>query len=195
MIDKKFCFIIICSFVSGVLLTACTAKDPEAEKMAVFEKFMQATQAQTQYQQMMSTIETQTQNRFVSRLRQQYRMFNVITQEKQSKIKAVMEEAQNIFAAKFKSQLYDNITFSDVKGKVYYPVFTKQFNTSELKSFVTFYESPAGKKLIAQTPSIMQNTMEIFNRQYGSRLNDLIHSITMEELQKVKPELEKIKNF
>jgi hypothetical protein len=174
---------------------ACTAKDPEAEKMAVFEKFMQATQAETQYQQMMSTIETQAQNRFVSRLRQQYRMFNVITQEKQAKIKAVMEEAQNIFAAKFKSQLYDNITYSDVKDKVYYWVFTKQFNTSELKAFVTFYESPAGKKLIAQTPSIMQNTMEIFNRQYGSRLNELIHSVTTEELQKIKPELEKIKDF
>ena len=194
-INKTYCFVLIFSIVLGSLLTACTARDPEAEKMDVFQKFMQATQAEAQYQQMMNTIVTQAQNRFTSRLRQQYRMFNVITQDNQAKIKALMEGARDIFVAKFKSQLNDKVSFSEIKDKIYYPVYTKHFNTSELKSIVAFYESPAGKKLIALTPGIMQNTTDMFNRLYGSRLNELIHSITMEELEKIKPELEKIKNF
>ena len=72
----------------------------------------------------MNTIETQARNRFASRLRQQYRMFNVITQEKQAKIKAVMEEALDMFVTKFKSQLTKNVTFSEIKNKIYYPVYT-----------------------------------------------------------------------
>jgi len=193
IINRITRFAWILCLVCGSLLTACATEDSDAEKMLVFQKFIQATGAEAQFKQMMDVITAQAGNRFVSRLRQQYQMFDDITPEKQAQIKGLMKEAREKFEAKFKAQMIKEITFSEIKDRVFYPVYMKHFNTSELKSIVAFYESPVGKKLVTLTPRLMQDTMSIFNRMYGPRLNGLSNSIALKELQKIEPVLQQFK--
>jgi hypothetical protein len=181
--------------VLGALLTACATDDSESEKMLVFQKFIQATDAKVQYKQMMNVITAQAHNQFSSQLREQYRILDVADPEKQNQIQGIMKEARKVFQSKFKTQMTKLIPFSEIKNSIFYPLYMNHFNTSELKSIVAFYESPAGKKLVTLTPRLMQDTMLFFNRKYGPRLNELSHSIASEEMQKIKPALQKIKDL
>lgn len=195
MSKKIFGFITASCLFFCFLLIACAKEEPAAEKRAAMENFMQAIEAEKQYQQTMGVIAVQAQNRFAVRLRMQYRMFDVISQEKQSQIKGVMEGARKAFSAKFRAALTERVPYSEIKAKVYYPVYEKHFDTAELRTIVKFYESPVGKKLIALTPSIMQDTVNAINSSYGPKINDLKNSIADEELERIAPELQKIQNF
>ncbi len=59
------------------------------------------------------------------------------------------------------------------------PMYAKRFNEAELRTVLTFYQSPVGKKMIRAQGPIQQETME-FGQRWGARLGAAV----AEELQK-----------
>ncbi|MDB5202971.1 MAG: hypothetical protein JWQ27_2380 [Ferruginibacter sp.] len=49
------------------------------------------------------------------------------------------------------------------------PVYAKYYTDAEIVALIAFYETPLGKKIIANTPLIMQESMEI-GRIWGSQI-------------------------
>ena len=56
------------------------------------------------------------------------------------------------------------------------PVYQKQFTEEDVKAFLEFYNSPAGKKLISKQPEIMQESM-IIGQQWGMGIAQKIQEI------------------
>lgn len=56
------------------------------------------------------------------------------------------------------------------------PVYQKQFTEEDVKAFLAFYQSPAGKKLIEKQPEIMQESMMI-GQQWGMGIAQKIQEI------------------
>lgn len=56
------------------------------------------------------------------------------------------------------------------------PVYQKQFTEEDVKAFLEFYNSPAGKKLIEKQPMIMQESM-VIGQQWGMGIAQKIQEI------------------
>lgn len=56
------------------------------------------------------------------------------------------------------------------------PVYQKQFTEEDVKAFLEFYQSPAGKKLVEKQPAIMQESM-VIGQQWGMGVAQKIQAI------------------
>lgn len=56
------------------------------------------------------------------------------------------------------------------------PVYQKQFTEEDVKAFLEFYQSPAGKKLVEKQPAIMQESM-VIGQQWGMGIAQKIQEI------------------
>jgi len=184
--------LIVLFFVLGISSAASAAEDPISEKKLVFNKFIQVSGAELQYNQMINIMVGQIRNNFISALRQQVQTIDDATPEKRAKLIGIMEDALERFVVKFKARMVEEMPFSELVDNVFYPVYEEHFNTPELISIITFYESSVGKKFVTLTPNLMQDTKVFLTRLYGPKLQELSQSIAEEEFQKIKPELEKL---
>ena len=53
------------------------------------------------------------------------------------------------------------------------PVYDKYFSHEDIKAFITFYETPAGKRLVEKLPIVMQESMkagEIWGQELGEKV-------------------------
>lgn len=56
------------------------------------------------------------------------------------------------------------------------PVYQKEFTEEDIQAFLTFYNSPAGKKMIEKQPVIMQESM-VIGQQWGMGVAQRIQEI------------------
>lgn len=56
------------------------------------------------------------------------------------------------------------------------PVYQKQFTEEDVKAFLEFYQSPAGKKMVEKQPAIMQESM-VIGQQWGMGVAQKIQEI------------------
>lgn len=54
------------------------------------------------------------------------------------------------------------------------PVFARTYTTAEIKQLGDFYKSPLGQKMLASTPKLMAESMEIGNRVMAPRMQKLV---------------------
>ncbi len=60
------------------------------------------------------------------------------------------------------------------------PVYQKNFNEAEIKEIITFYDSPAGKKLVEKMPQIMQDTQPVAQK-WGMKVGQKIQAKMQEK--------------
>jgi hypothetical protein len=68
---------------------------------------------------------------------------------------------------------------SDEMARLYATHFTDQ----ELKAILVFYQSPAGKKLLAQQPTVVDDSMK-FAQEWANKLSDQVIANMRDELKK-----------
>jgi uncharacterized protein len=65
------------------------------------------------------------------------------------------------------------------------PLYDKYYSLEDLKAVNAFYESPAGKKILATLPQIMQESMKI-GQQWGAKIGRQAAQEAEEEMAKKK---------
>jgi len=60
------------------------------------------------------------------------------------------------------------------------PVYEKYFSHEDIKAFITFYETPAGKRLVEKLPMVMQESMQV-GEVWGRELGEKVMSKMLEE--------------
>ncbi len=86
----------------------------------------------------------------------------------------------NEIAAKLRTDLAPRFgELNEEMAKLYATSFTEQ----ELKAILVFYESPAGKKLLAQQPTVVDASMK-FAQDWANKLSDQVIAKMREELKK-----------
>jgi len=71
------------------------------------------------------------------------------------------------------------VELSDEMAELY----AKHFTEPELKAILVFYQSPAGKKLLAQQPDVIDSSMK-FAQDWANKLSDQVIAKMREELKK-----------
>jgi hypothetical protein len=64
------------------------------------------------------------------------------------------------FASAFSARFAERIDLDAALEAVYVPLYDKYFEETELREIVAFYRTPAGRKMIAVLPSLMQEGLE-----------------------------------
>jgi hypothetical protein len=64
------------------------------------------------------------------------------------------------FSTAFSAMFHERIDLDAALESVYVPLYDKYFAETELREIVTFYGTPAGRKMIAVLPSLMQEGLE-----------------------------------
>jgi uncharacterized protein len=86
----------------------------------------------------------------------------------------------NEIANKIRTDLASRIAeLSDEVARLYATNFTEP----ELKAILVFYQSPAGKKLLAQQPTVVDASMK-FAQDWANKLSDQVIAQMREELKK-----------
>ena len=86
----------------------------------------------------------------------------------------------NEIAEKMRTDLAPRFAeLSDEMAKLYAMHFTDQ----ELKAILVFYQSPAGKKLLAQQPTVVDDSMK-FAQDWANKLSDQVIANMRDELKK-----------
>lgn len=57
--------------------------------------------------------------------------------------------------------------------KAYVPIFDKYYSEEDLKTIVQFYQSPAGKRMIEVTPSIIEETLKVSVEYFQKKATSL----------------------
>jgi len=86
----------------------------------------------------------------------------------------------NEIASKMRTDLAPRfVELSDEMARLYATHFTNE----ELKSILVFYQSPAGKKLLEQQPTVVDDSMK-FAQDWANKLSDQVIGQMREELKK-----------
>ncbi len=86
----------------------------------------------------------------------------------------------NEIATKMRNDL--NPRFSEVTNEVAM-LYATNFTEEELKQILVFYQSPVGKKLLAQQPVVIDSSMK-FAQEWANKLSDDVVARIREELKK-----------
>ncbi len=96
-------------------------------------------------------------------------------------IEQIREQAPSFFPQDFWADLQQSFQHIDAEGPMV-PYFQKYYSQGDVEKAIAFYKSPAGKRLVAVQPVIMQKTQGIVMTQ----AQDVVHQV----LQRHKAELE-----
>jgi len=86
----------------------------------------------------------------------------------------------NEIAANMRKQLQPR--FSEITNEVA-KLYATHFTEQELKAILAFYQSPAGKKLLAQQPAVIDSSMK-FAQDWANKLSEKVTAQMREELKK-----------
>jgi hypothetical protein len=86
----------------------------------------------------------------------------------------------NEIAAKMRKDLQPR--FSEVKDEVA-RLYATHFTEKELKDILAFYNSPTGKKMLAQQPIVVEGSMK-FAQNWANKLSEQVTEKMREELKK-----------
>ncbi|MGY4384723.1 hypothetical protein ACVWYN_001757 [Pedobacter sp. UYP24] len=90
----------------------------------------------------------------------------MITMFKQQQV-AVPEAFWNEFQTEFDKNSFDDIV------TMLLPVYQKHLTEGDLKSMITFYETPTGKKFALVTPSLMVESMQA-GQEWGKKMGETV---------------------
>ncbi len=109
-------------------------------------------------------------------------------------IAGVVEQAKNLYLQQNPSLAKDLNEIADKMRKNLQPRFAEvtneiarlyatHFTEQELKAILAFYQSPAGKKMLAQQPVVVDNSMK-FAQDWANKLSEQVTMKMRDELKK-----------
>ncbi|MFA6448073.1 MAG: DUF2059 domain-containing protein [bacterium] len=71
-------------------------------------------------------------------------------------------------------------------NKIYVPIYAKHFSDDDIKAMIAFYDSPVGKKLVAESPAIATESMNEISVVFIPQLAMSVKNITEELKAEIK---------
>jgi len=187
---------IIIAFLSFLIVLAtypyARAQDKKAE-LKIYQNFFKVTGAESQYNQILNLMVAQLQLGFSAALRELAKKVDDATPEEKERGRQLLEQGMKNYFQRMKVKINEVMPLDELISNVYYPVYSKHFTVAEIEELIAFYESPIGQKYISVTPTLMQESVAIMNQKYTPQLQKIGFKLAEEEMEKIKPELEKLR--
>ncbi len=186
-------YAMLCIILCSVVGFASTAHAAEAgSKRQLIDKFILVTDMQARYNQMAELMLNQGRLGIEAVLQRKMQQMKDATPAQKKRFGQVMDDSLGRLTARLMAAFKEKMPFPELVDRVYYPLYDKHFSISEMEAIVTFYESPAGSKFVSAAPVIMQESVSLVNELYVPTLRKAALALAEEELERIKPELEKI---
>jgi hypothetical protein len=160
------------------------------EEYDVYKNFFIITGTEAQYDQMIKSMMNQYQPGFSTGVQNAIKKMDKINEKDKPQIQKIMDESINSFSLKLKEKLIETMPFQDLVKNVYIPVYKKYLNIDEIKEITKFYESETGKKFVSLAPTMMQDTVILFNQNYNQKLIQISNEISEAEFARMKQAIE-----
>jgi len=171
----------------------CTAAG-STDNDEVYKKFFTAIGIEAQYNQMINMLISQYQQSYTAGVQNSIKKLNEISDKDKAEIQKAANESMTNFLQKLKAKMNEIMPFQELEKNVYLPMYKKHFTVDEIKEITAFYERETGKKFISLTPTLMQESLAIYNRDYNQKLMQAGNELAETEFSKVKEVEEEIKN-
>jgi len=170
----------------------CIAADSTSDD-EVYKKFFNATGVESQYNQMINLMINQYQQSFAAGVQNSIRKSNEISEKDKAEIQKVANESVTNFLQKLKAKMNEIMPFQELVKNIYMPVYKKHFTIDEIKEITNFYEKETGKKFISISPTLMQESVAIYNQNYNQKIMQASTELAEKEFSKVKEAVENLK--
>ncbi len=137
------------------------AQKPSAAAMATAKELVASTQATTIFNPLIAGVVEQAKLLFLQQNPALAKDLNEIA-----------EQVRNELSPRF-SELSDELAL----------LYATHFTEPELKAILVFYQSPAGKKLLVEQPTVVDASMR-FAQDWANKLSDQVIAKMREELKK-----------
>ena len=140
---------------------AHAAEQPSATSMATAKKLIAVTDATAVFNPLIAGVVEQAKNMYLQQ-------------------NPTLGKDLNEIASQIRKNLQPRFSeLTDEVAKLYATHFTEK----ELKEILAFYSSPAGKKLLAQQPIVINSSMK-FAQEWANKLSEQVTAKMREELKK-----------
>jgi len=167
----------------------------EDQEKLIYQKFFRVMGTETQYNQMLNIMANQVKLSLGSSIRQNIETIAEINQVKREELSQLLEQAMEESIEKFKTAVIKEIPFDELISNIYIPVYSKYFTISEIEEITAFYESQVGQKLVSLVPTLMQESVEMFNEKYSNKIMEIDRRIRDEEFARIKSGIEELKRI
>jgi hypothetical protein len=177
--------------------TAAPAATPEisAEKKALIREFLDLTNSRTsseamfkaQFEQMERDIpEYQWQS--ISSMDE----FKRLTSAQQQEVRTKSQESSARMVNRIKELFLARIDMAKIVEDLSYPIYDKHFTEAELRDLVTFYRSETGKKIVAEMPSVISESMGKIGQMIEPRVKEIVEEAQKSQADELNKEIEKM---
>jgi|GEM_PF-5321528 len=167
----------------------------EDQEKLIYQKFFRVMGTEAQYNQMLNIMANQVKLSLGSSIRQNIETIAEINQVKREELSQLLEQAMEESIEKFKTAVIKEIPFDELISNIYIPVYSKYFTISEIEEITAFYESQVGQKLVSLVPTLMQESVEMFNEKYSNKITEIDRRIRDEEFARIKSGIEELKRI
>jgi hypothetical protein len=190
---KKHLIIIIVSLILTFFGNHfCVAADsPDDDE--VYKKFFNAIGIEAQYNQMINLMISQYQQSFVTGVQAAIKKASDISEKDKTDIQKLANESMSNFLQKLKVKMIEIMPYQELVKNIYMPIYKKHFTTDEIMEITGFYEKETGKKFISTAPTLMQESVAIYNQNYNQKVMQASTDLAETEFSKVKEAMENLK--
>ena len=188
-------FILISLFAVFLIIqqnTACLAEVPP-ETLSVYTEFFEVTGAERQYKQMRQIIANQFIKGSLPIINKYISDVGKIPEDKKKELTKLTNDFMQSATKLLLNQYDEDLPFSELVKNVFIPTYEKYFTIQEIRDVIKFYKSPVGQKFTELTPTMMQDVAGKMSTVYEKKIVEISQKIVKEELEKFKPEFEKLK--
>jgi hypothetical protein len=189
---RKVKFLIASLAVIYSCFFLCTLKSYAADNKELIKKIMYLTGNEKSYQDTITVLSNNLKQVYLAKVQQKVSEEKIPITKTQNLSETTQKAGENM-VEKLKQYIQKEIPLDKIIEEVYFPIYDKYFSTEELADIVKFYETPAGKKMVELGPKILQESSPQFNTLYQAKIIDYMDSLVNEEFEKIKPEIEKLR--
>lgn len=179
------------ALLAACLLGSVQADEIPADKRQAIQELIDVMNLKSLGPQMMAQISAQSgtlmKQGAVAAIEQDKRLSPAQKQAELAKLEQDLPALEQDFN--------DSLAKFDMNGmmqEVMYGTYSKYFETAEIQDITTFYRSPTGQKMLALSPQIMRESMQISMARMGPVVNEMVQK-TLERQAAQQPQKKKKK--
>ncbi|MEM0980564.1 MAG: DUF2059 domain-containing protein [Cyanobacteria bacterium P01_H01_bin.58] len=139
-------------------------------KKALISQLLEMAGGQQRYEQMQAVLYSQMRYQIPLILEQTVQNTSGLSPEEESALIAEVSQSTERLVLAFAETMQEEVTYSEMLERVYYPVYNQYFTEANLQDLIAFYETPVGQKLVEISPQLFQTSMERTNEIFLPRM-------------------------
>ncbi|GAB3242369.1 DUF2059 domain-containing protein [Chitinimonas naiadis] len=171
--------------VAALMLGNARADEVSAEKRQAIQELIDTMNIKAMMPQMMAQITAQSGAMMKQTASTAIEQNKRLSAAQRKSALAQLDRELPALQADFNSSIA-KLDMASLMDEVMYSVYGKYFETQEIRDINAFYQSPTGKKLLAQMPLVMRDTMQITMSRMGPMVNEVMEK-TLARHQADKP--------